>query len=261
MIRAVVVDDETPARAKLRRFLSAECDVELAGEAGDGPAAVRLVQTERPDLVFLDVKMPGADGFEVLDAIADAGPHVIFVTAYAEHAVRAFDVGAADYLLKPFDRERFQRALGRARQRLSERAAAPPAAALREFLRRLRPPETEATGPLHRILVRERDRGRSFFVNVGEIDWLEADGNYVRLHTRGRRGADTGPHVVRATLSSLEERLDAARFARINRGTIVNLDRVRVLHDWSHGDRLVVLEDGTELKLSRRYRDRLDDGT
>lgn len=262
MIRVLIVDDELPARDKVRRFLAAAPEVEVAGEAADGPAAVDLVRRERPDLVFLDVRMPGGDGFDVVDAIAELGPQVIFVTAFAEHAARAFDVGAADYLLKPFDRERFRRALDRARERIASRSPAPTASALRAILRELREAATIGPGePLRRVLVRDADRGRSFFVAVDDVDWLEASGNYVRLHTRDRRGSAAEPHVVRSTLRALEERLDASRFARISRSAVVNLDRVKVLHDWSHGDRLVVLEDGTELKLSRRYRRGLEDST
>lgn len=265
MIRTLIADDEAPARDKLRRFLAAEDDVELVAEAHDGRTAVGLVRRHRPDLVLLDVRMPGADGFEVVDAIAEVGPHVIFVTAFAEHAVRAFDVGAADYLLKPFDRERFQRALLRARERLVTRSAGPSAETLRRIVADFRsadPADPAETGrPLRRVLVRDTDRGRSYFVPVEEIDWIEADGNYVRLHTRDRQGAGSGPHVLRSTLKALEDRLDSGRFVRISRRAVVNLDRVRVMHDWSHGDRLVVLEDGTELKLSRRYRDGLEEST
>lgn len=260
MIRAMIAEDEAPAREKIRRFLADEDDVTVVAEAADGAAAIAEVRRHRPDLVLLDIQMPGADGFEVVEAIAEVGPHVIFVTAYAEHAVRAFDVGAADYLLKPFDRERFQKALGRAREGLSTRSPGPSADVLRRIVSDFRAAASrDPARPLERILVRDRDRGRSRFVSVEDIDWLEADGNYVRLHTRERRREASEPHIIRSTLIALERRLDPARFARISRSTIVNLDRVRVMHDWSHGDRLVVLEDGTELRLSRRYRDRLED--
>lgn len=261
MIRTLIADDEAPAREKIRRFLADDEDVAVVAEAADGAAAIAEVRRHRPDLVFLDVRMPGADGFEVVEAIAEVGPHVIFVTAYAEHAVRAFDVGAADYLLKPFDRARLEKALGRARQHLAARSPGPSAELLRRIVSDFRAAASGASDTsLQRILVRDRERGRSRFLPVEDIDWLEADGNYVRLHTRERRGETSEPHVVRSTLSALEKRLDAARFARISRSAIVNLERVRVMHDWSHGDRLIVLEDGTELKLSRRYRNRLEDG-
>lgn len=262
MIRTLIVDDEAPARAKLRRFLADDPEVRVVGEATHGAGAIEALRRHRPDLVFLDVRMPGGDGFEVVDAVAEIGPHVVFATAYAEHAVRAFEVGAADYLLKPFDRDRFERALARAKERIRAAEQTPDAQTLRELLAALRgavgapSPAEREEGPLRRVLVREGDR--SFFVDTDQIDWLEADGNYVRIHTheRGREGAVE--HLVRATLSGLERRLDPTRFARISRSAVVNLDRVRELHDWSHGDRLLVLTDGTELKLSRRYRRRLE---
>lgn len=210
-------------------------------------------------MVILDIRIPGADGFEVVEAIAEFGPHVIFVTTYAEHAVRAFDVGAADYLLNPFGRERFRRALGRAREGAAARSPSPSADIFRRILSDFRAAGSwDSDRPLQRILVPDRDRVRSLFVPVEDIYWLEADGNYVRLHTRERRGETSESSVVRSTLSALEKRLDAAHFARISWNAIVNLDRVQVMHDWLHGDRIVVLEAGTELKLSRRYRKKFE---
>lgn len=263
MIRVVVVDDEAPARTKVRRFLADDPDAEIVGEAADGPEAIRTVQEVRPDVVLLDVRMPGADGFEVVDAIAEVGPHVVFATAFAEHAVRAFEVGAADYLLKPFDRERFRTALDRVKARIRNREPAPDAGLLREVLAGLRESaeggstgSRETADPLRRILVKEGNR--SYFVPAPSVAWLEAEGNYVRVHVAAARGAEPRSYLVRSTLKNLARRLPRDRFARISRSVVVNLDRVREIQPWSHGDRLVVLEGGAELKLSRRYRDVID---
>jgi len=244
-IRIVIADDEPPARAKVRRFLARCPDVCVVGEAGSGPEAVELVERARPDLLFLDVQMPEPDGFGVLAALGDGAPHVVFTTAYDEYAVRAFEVHAVDYLLKPFDEERFRTALERARQRIREGRRVDDEARLARWIDTARP------GPAHlqRILVRRGDT--AVLLRVDEIDWIEAADNYVRIHAGGEA------HLVRGTLTGYEARLDPARFARIHRSHIVNLDRVRTLHPWSHGDWLVVLHDGTELMLSRRYRDRL----
>ncbi len=243
-IRALIVDDERPARRKVRRFLEAEGEIEVIGEAGDGPAAIAAIRERRPDLVFLDIQMPGADGFEVIEALGDARPHIIFITAFHEHAVRAFDVEAVDYLLKPFDTERFQVALARAKGRIRQKEPGLTPETLQRLLDGIR-----AGAPVERILVKRDDR--SYFVAADEIDWIEAADNYVKLHTRG------GSHLVRGTLAGLEGRLDPSRFVRISRSAVVNLDRIAELRPWSHGDRIAVLRDGTELTLSRRYRKRL----
>jgi two-component system LytT family response regulator len=231
-MRALIVDDEAPARAKLRRLLDADSGVEVVGEAQNGREALAAIKRSSPDIVFLDVQMPGLDGFDVAQAIErEGGPYVVFVTANDQRALQAFEVGAVDYLLKPFTPERFARVLERARERLSEseRAAPPPAT---EFLRRI-------------LVV---DDGRAAFVPVDRIDRIEAERNYVKLHA----GHDV--HRLRATLGTLAERLDPAQFLRINRSTLVRLDAVREIHEWSHGDFQVVMHDGTELIWSRRFR-------
>jgi two-component system LytT family response regulator len=233
-MRALIVDDEAPARAKLRRLLAAEPGIEILGEATNGREAIAAIKRSRPDVVFLDVQMPGLDGFAVADAIeSDGGPYIVFVTANDQHALRAFEVGAVDYLLKPFTPERFARVLERAKDRLfsppTDDAAPAPA---RQFLRRI-------------LVV---DNGRAVFVPVDRIDRVESERNYVTLHA----GRDA--HRLRATISALEERLDPAQFLRINRSTLVRLDAVREMHEWSHGDFRVVMHDGTELIWSRRYR-------
>jgi two-component system LytT family response regulator len=239
-LSAVLVDDEPPAREKLARMLAAHEGIRVVGEAGDGPAAVALIEDLRPDLVFLDIQMPGLNGFDVIEALdLPALPRVIFVTAHDEHALRAFEVRALDYLLKPVDAERLGEAVARV---LEPDRLAPDARSVLDAL-------PGARRPLERFLVRLR--GRMILVPARDVDWIGAAGNYVELHVAG------DVHLVRGTLQELEQRLPES-FVRIHRSSIVNLDRVRELHPWSHGDRLVVLDDGTELRLSRRYRDRLE---
>lgn len=259
-IRVLIVDDEPPARAKVRRFLARDSEVEVVGEVGSGTEAVEAIRRLAPDVVFLDVQMPGLDGFGVLDALQRstpsegplvestapaAIPHIVFVTAYDEYAVNAFEVHAVDYLLKPFAPDRFARALERVKERVRGRSDDGLDRRLREVLAQARP----STAYLERLLV--PDGARSVLLDVARIDWIEAEHNYVRLHV------GQGSHLVRGTLAALEERLDPTRFIRIHRSRIVNAERIREIHPWSHGDQLVVLHDGTELMMSRRYRDRL----
>jgi two-component system LytT family response regulator len=248
-VRILIADDEPPARAKLRRFLAADPEISVAGEAASGTEAVEMIERLRPDLVFLDIQMPGADGFGVLQAIDPAAlPHVVFVTAYDEYALRAFEVHAVDYLLKPFDADRFRTALARAKERVRARLPAGDDA-LNERIRRVLAEARPAPAYLERVLVRTGTR--AVFLRTDEVDWLEAEENYVRLHA-GRES-----YLVRGTLAGLEERLDPARFIRVHRSHIVNLASIRELHPWSHGDWMIVLRDGRELMLSRRYRDRI----
>ena len=241
-MRALIVDDEAPARAKLRRLLASEPDVTIVGEAANGREAIDLIGRVRPEVVFLDVQMPLLDGFGVIDAVGvEAMPCVVFVTAYDEHALRAFEVQALDYLLKPFAPERLQAVVGRLRRELARGAPEDVAPKLAALL--------QATTPqryLQRILVQRE--GRAVLVPVAHIDRLEAERNDVRLHTRG------AVHVVRGTLAELADRLDPASFLRINRSTIVRLDTIKELQPWFHGDYRVILHDGTELMWSRRYR-------
>jgi two-component system LytT family response regulator len=244
-LRVVLVDDEPLARERLRSLLEAEADVELVAECADGVEAVAAVRSRRPDLVFLDVQMPGMDGFEVLDALDPATlPAIVFVTAYDRYALRAFDVHAVDYLLKPFDRRRFASALERARLDLRADDAGRRLLALVADLRRERRPQ-------QRIVVKAA--GRVFFLRPAEIDWMEAAGNYVRLHV-GKKS-----HLVRETMKGLEDRLDPDTFVRIHRSRIVNLDRVRELQPWFHGEHLIVLTSGEQLTTSRRHSVRLQE--
>jgi two-component system LytT family response regulator len=244
--RVLIVDDEAPARRKVRAHLGDAAGVDVVGEAASGPEAVEAIRTLRPDLVFLDVQMPGMSGFEVIEAVgAEAMPAVVFVTAYDEFAVEAFEVQAVDYLMKPFHADRFRRALARAMDRLARREE--PRASLAPLLEALlkkRPRDAQ------RLLVRDGDR--ILFVPLREVVRLSAEGNYVQVHTaRGQR------HLLRETLARLEARLDPERFARIHRSEIVNVDFVAEVQPAFHGDYTVRLKTGDEVRLSRRYQDRL----
>lgn len=245
--RVLIVDDEPIARRHLRVYLEREDDFEVVGEAGSGRRAVTAIRERRPDLVFLDVQMPELDGFGVLARLLPGRlPAIVFVTAFDEYAVRAFRVQALDYLLKPFDDVRFAETLERTRRHLER----PALEALAERLDGLARHTSGWTRPLQRLAVKVR--GESIVVKTDAIDWIEAQANYVRLHC----GRDS--YLVRRSLSSLEKALDPFQFARVHRAAIVNADRIRRLVPWSHGDMRITLADGTELSLSRRYRDRLE---
>jgi two-component system LytT family response regulator len=247
-IRVLLVDDEPLARQRLRALLEAEPDMEIAGECADGGQAVEAIRRHRPDLVFLDVRMPELDGFGVLDALAEEPrPAVVFVTAYDRFALKAFEVNALDYLLKPFDRERFRKALERAREQIGRTQGEEVSAQLRDLLKDAR----DGRKYLDRVVI--KSASRVFFLRVGEIDWIEAAGNYLKLHAGGEA------HLLRETMNNLEARLDPACFLRIHRSTIVNIERIQELQPWFHGDYLVLLHDGTRLTLSRGYRQKLQD--
>jgi two-component system, LytTR family, response regulator len=245
-IKTLIVDDETLARRRIRRLLAAESDVEVIGECGDPQKAISFIQERNPDLVFMDVQMAGTDGFDVLQALPPKNtPAVIFVTAFDQHALRAFEVNALDYLLKPFDRARFQKAVERARVQLRQQSGAVLDHRLTQLL------DTLGNRPRAADRVVIKSAGRIMFLRTDEIDWIEAADNYVRLHV----GAE--PHLLRETLGTLESRLDPAKFMRIHRSTVVNVDRLKELQPWFHGDYIVILQDGTRLNLSRTYRDRV----
>ena len=245
-IRALIVDDEPLARERIRTLLKRAPDVRVVSECGDGKRAVRAVRKHKPDLVFLDVQMPEMDGFDVLEAL-DPGemPVVIFVTAYDKYALRAFDVHALDYLLKPFDRERFQSALDRAREQIGKRQNGD----VNQQLLSLLADRAAGEKPMRRLVI--KSGGRILFLRAEEIDWVEAAGNYLRLHV-GRE-----EHLLRETMSGLEGRLDSRKFLRIHRSTIVNLDRIKEMQASFHGEYEVRLRDGARLTLSRTYRDKL----
>jgi two-component system, LytTR family, response regulator len=247
-VRVLIADDEPLARERLRMLLSREDGVDLVGECPNGVEAIDAIGRLRPDLVFLDVQMPGATGFEVIDAVgADRMPIVVFVTAYDQYALRAFDVHALDYLLKPFDRQRFHDALLRARQQLERRPAGDLERRLLQLVQDLKP----AAQRLERFVI--KTGGRVFFVRSDEIDWIEAAGNYVKLHV------GTDAHLFRETMSSLESQLDADTFFRIHRSHIVNIERVKELQPWFNGEYVVFLRNGTRLTLSRGYREKLQE--
>lgn len=245
-IRALIVDDEPLARRRIHKLLSNEADIEMVGDCANGHEAIEAIHTQKPHLVFLDVQMPEIDGFAVLEAIeADAMPLIIFVTAYDKYALKAFEVHAFDYLLKPFDRARFEKTLQQAKQRVrSERSGAMNHRAL-ALLEELR----ARTNHLERLII--KTGGRVFFIKADDIDWLEAEGKYVRFHV----GKET--HLLRESIGNLESRLDAKKFLRIHRSTIVNIDRIQELETWFHSEYRVILRDGTKLMMSRSCRKRL----
>jgi two-component system LytT family response regulator len=243
-MRVLIVDDEPLARQRVRHLLESEPGIESVAEAANGAEAIEKIESGRPDLVFLDVQMPEVDGFDVIDAIgSDTFPKVIFTTAYDQYALRAFEVNAVDYLLKPVDADRFRRALDRVRHQ--ERVAKGLSAELLGLLQSL------PTRPryLERLVV--KSGGRIAFVRTAELDCIEACGNYLRLCLGSEE------HLLRMTISAIEARLDPTRFVRIHRSTIVNVDRVKQLQSTFHGEYTVLLQSGRRLTLSRGFRERL----
>jgi two-component system LytT family response regulator len=245
-LRAIIVDDEMLARQIIREMLEHDPEVEVVAECINGREAVEAIQTYQPDLLFLDIQMPEVAGFEVLEALkGERLPIVIFVTAYDQYAVRAFDVHALDYLLKPFDRERFEMAISRAKAQLRRERNGELDRRIVALLEALK---AEAKY-VERLVI--KNGGRVFFLETGEINWVEAEGNYVRLHT------DKKAHLLRETISSLEEQLDPKKFLRVHRSTIVRIDSIRELQPWFHGEYHIILHNGTKLTLSRNYREQL----
>ena len=247
-IRTVIVDDEAPARLRLRQLLKSEPDFSIVAECANGRQAVESIQKEKPDLVFLDIQMPRVSGVEVCEALLDGGdtlPLVIFVTAYDEYALQAFEVHAIDYLLKPFDRERFQKSLRHAREQLRRTRNGAPDARLAQLLEELRSGSRNSDRLVFKI------NGRVVFIRIETIDWVEADGNYLRIH------AGPESHYVRETLAALEAQLPSDKFMRISRSSMVNLDHVKELQPLFYGDYAVIMQNGSRLNMSRNYRDRL----
>ncbi|HZS59474.1 MAG TPA: LytTR family DNA-binding domain-containing protein [Gemmatimonadaceae bacterium] len=239
VVKVAIVDDEPLAREGLRTLLQSDRDVEVVAECPDGQAAIEAIRRTRPDIVFLDVQMPDLDGFDVLRALAgEPMPAVIFVTAYDKYALKAFEVHAVDYLLKPFHDERFAEALARAKARRGEN--------MTERIARLL---DERKPKIMRVLV--KTGGRVLFIRADEIDWIEAADYYVKLHVAGK------VHMLRESMAALEARLDPDVFFRVHRSAIVNLERVRELQPFSRREHVLVLRDGTRLRLTRSRRERL----
>jgi two-component system LytT family response regulator len=247
-IRVAIADDEPLARERLRSLLAGRERYTIVAECNDGVDAVAALSEHDIDLLFLDVQMPGLDGFQILAEPGTAPlPIIVFVTAFSDYALRAFDVSALDYLLKPFDRERFEETLTRVEERLAGRQRTEISDELRDFLHRL----STTTAPAHVSRFPVRANGEIYFVRVEDIDWIDAEGNYVALHAAGRR------HLVRDTIKSLEHRLDPAKFLRVHRSAIINVDRLRKLQPYFHGEYVITLQDGTTLTSSRTYSERL----
>ena len=246
-IRTIVVDDEPLPRRKIRMLLEDESDFEIVCECQNGEEAVEAIDSLDPQLVFLDIQMPGINGFEVLRRIATPMPLTVFVTAFDQYAVRAFEVRALDYLLKPVDRERFVETLERVRSTLRSGGAA----AIRENLRGLLEEMQGAPRELDRIVV--KSAGRTFFLSADEIDWVEAAGNYIRIHA----GAEV--HLMRGTMGSVEGELSGLRFMRVHRSAIVNPERIRELRPTPQGEHEILLRSGEAIPLSRKQRAALEE--
>jgi two-component system, LytTR family, response regulator len=242
-IRALIVDDEALARRRLRQFLTEVPSIEIIGECEDGRKAVALIKSAAPDLVFLDVQMPHLDGFGIIREVgAGTIPAVIFVTAFDQFALKAFEAHALDYLLKPFGRERFMQAVGRARRQIGE-------ANVKQRLDALIGELSERPRYATRLAVKAR--GRTVFLPIDEIDWIGAADNYLELH------AGPNSYVVRETMSQLQSKLDPQKFVRIHRSTMVNVERVKEMHPMFAGDQVIILQDGTKLQVSRTHRNKL----
>jgi len=249
-IRTLIVDDEPAARDGIRHLLAADPEIVLAGECSNGREAAAAIRDTAPDLVFLDVQMPGLDGFGVLREVGvDRAPAVVFVTAFDQYALRAFDVHAIDYLLKPFTDDRFRQSLEQAKQLVRQGRLGDLSSKLAALL-----DHDEPAPPRPRYLDRlvVKSGGKVTLLPVGEIEWIDAEGDYVRIHV-GKTW-----HLLRETMKNLEDQLDSARFVRIHRSTIVNLEKVKELQPFFRGEYVVVLHNGTTLKLSRGYRDNLE---
>jgi len=248
MTRVLIADDEPLARERLKMLLDGQEGFEVIAECQDGTSTLDTIRRTKPDLVFLDVQMPGANGFEVVSALKNKElPLFVFVTAFDKYALKAFDVHALDYLLKPFDRDRFDQTLTRARQQLERPTNGDLRTRLLALVKDLEPPPPR----LERFVI--KSGGRVFFVRADEIDWIEAAGNYVKLHV----GTET--HLLRETMNAVEAQLPRETFYRIHRCHIVNIERVKELQPWFNGEYVVFLRTGARLTLSRGYREKLQD--
>ncbi len=247
-IRTLIVDDEQLARERLMNLLKDDSDIHIIGQCDTGKQAIEVIRNEAPDLVFLDVQMPEGNGFEVLESVDfHKMPIVVFVTAYDQYAVQAFDVHALDYLLKPFDQARFEKTLIRAKSEVVLRNSTNVDQKLLSLLEHIESNKKI----MDRILV--KSSGRVFFLKYDEIDWIESAGNYVKLHV----GSES--HLLRETMTEMERKLEPNKFVRIHRTTIVNVDRIRELQPWFNGDYIVLLHNGAKLTASRGYKKKLSD--
>jgi two-component system LytT family response regulator len=247
-VHVLLADDEPMANRRLLRFLRAEPDVEVVAECGSGAEAVEALRTRRVDLALLDVQMPALDGFGVIEQVGpERMPPVIFVTAYDAHALKAFEVHALDYLLKPFGRDRLQQCLDHARHQRDRQRAGELGKSLLALVQDFKPEQKKQD----RLVV--KSGGRVFFVRTDDIDWIEASGNYVRLHLKEQS------YLFRETMNQMESRLDPHRFFRIHRSRIVNTERIKELQPWFNGEYVVLLHNGTQLRLSRSYREKLEE--
>lgn len=248
LIRVLLVDDEPLAREMLREMLQGDPVVAIVGESVNGREALDAIRAHAPDLLFLDVQMPELGGFEVLAALRkEQIPYVIFVTAYDQYAVRAFEVHALDYLLKPFDQERFDISWQRARAQILRDRNGGTDQRILALLEELK----AGNKYLERLVIKAG--GRIYFLETNEIDWIEAEGNYVSVHSAKKS------HLLRETISSLESQLDPKKFVRVHRSSIVRIDRIQELQPWFHGEYRIILQNGTQLTLSRNYRDKLQE--
>jgi two-component system LytT family response regulator len=252
-IRVLVVDDEPLARRGIRQLLRPEKDFVIVGEAANGHEAIAAMQKLTPDLVFLDIQMPLLDGFSFVEKVgAENLPAIVFVTAYDEHAIRAFEINALDYLLKPIDAERFQKTLNRVREEIENEQAKDFDRRLSSLLRDLESAKSTEGQPVYPERVAVREAGHITFVEADDIDWISSEGNYVRLHAKRKT------HLLRETMDGIEHKLDPKKFVRLRRSTIVRIELIEELHPLFNGEFAVVLKDGTRLSSSRRYRQNID---
>ncbi len=247
-INTFIVDDEPLARKRIKKLLENDPEVKIGKICQNGEEAIRCINQDEPELVFLDIQMPEIDGFEVLQQLEVSPlPVVIFVTAYDEFALKAFEVHALDYLLKPFNKQRFDKALGRAKMHLRTNGESKVQQKIDGLIDAL---DSKTASPLKRVMVKQN--GRVFFIDTHDIDYIVAAGNYMELHVGDKQ------YLVRETMTNMEKRLDSEQFSRIHRSTIVNIDRVKELQTWFHGDYQVELKSGEKLTMSRNYKDLLE---
>lgn len=247
--RVLITDDEPLSRRRTARILRERDDVEVIGQCSGGEEAIASIRDNNPDLVLLDIQMPDIDGFGVISEIgAENMPYVIFITAFDQHAIKAFEVNAVDYLVKPYTTERFHEAIDRALSRLTDRAGKNDGAKLEAILQRVFSDDARGESPgSDKILVRDRDRTR--LIRARDIDWVESEANYVRLHTGNTS------HLIRGNLGKLEEKLGAFGFVRVHRRFLVNVDRVTEVQSWFGGDAILILGNNTKVRLSRTFRE------